>query len=139
MFYGEYRHTIDATGRVFIPAKLREKLGAEFMLARGFEKCICIYPNDEWERFTEKLSTLPMARDMKLIRYFNSGASDTTADAQGRVTVPQSLRDFAELGKDVVIVGNRTHLEVWSAENWAKEQASITAADVESALIELGF
>ena len=137
MFYGEYRHTIDAKGRVFIPAKLREKLGAEFVCATG--RKLVFYPNDEWERFTEKLSTLPMARDMKLIRYFNSGASDTTADAQGRVTVPQSLRDFAELGKDVVIVGNRTHLEVWSAENWAKEQASITAADVESALIELGF
>ena len=139
MFYGEYRHTIDAKGRLFIPSKLREKLGEEFMLSRGFDKCVCIYPMDEWERFTQKLDDLPVAKERHVRRYFYAGAYEGSADAQGRITVSQLYRDFAGLAKDVVIVGNRTHLELWSLEAWNEEQSVINHEEVTRELIDLGF
>ena len=70
MFYGEYRHTIDAKGRLFIPAKLREKLGEEFIFSRGLDNCVCVYPKDEWEKFTAKIEELPMAKERRVRRFF---------------------------------------------------------------------
>ena len=139
MFYGEYKHGIDSKGRLFIPAKLREKLGETFMLSRGLDKCVCIYPMDEWERFTQKLDDLPVAKDRRVRRYFYSGASETNADGQGRITLPQVFRDFAGLEKDVVIVGNRTHLELWSLSAWEREQSLLDDEEITNELIELGF
>lgn len=139
MFYGEYRHTIDTKGRLFIPAKLREKLGEEFIFSRGLDKCICIYPVDEWERFTAKLEELPVASERRVRRYFYSGASEGTVDSQGRVNISQSYRTVAGLEKDVIIVGNRSHLEIWSAEAWDAEQEFINNEEITNELIELGF
>ena len=139
MFYGEYRHTIDAKGRLFIPSKLREKLGDTFMFSRGFDKYVCIYPMDQWEAFSETLEQLPQASERRIRRYFYAGAYEGSADAQGRVTVSQFYRDFAGLDKDVVIVGNRTHLEIWSADDWEEEQKQINTADITDELIKLGF
>lgn len=138
-FYGEYRHTIDAKGRLFIPAKLRDRLGEEFVLSRGFDKCVCVYPSDEWEKFTEKLEELPVAKERHIRRYFYAGACEAGVDAQGRVTLSQIYRDFAGLEKDVVIVGNRSHLELWSAEKWDEEQKLIGSEDVTNELIGMGF
>ena len=139
MFYGEYRHTIDSKGRLFIPAKLRERLGEEFIFSRGFDKCICVYPMEEWERFTAKLEELPVAKERHVRRYFYAGAYEGTVDAQGRVTLSQLYREFASLEKDVVIVGNRSHLELWSAAAWEEEQKLIDNEEVTNELIELGF
>ena len=139
MFYGEYRHTIVAKGRLFIPAKLRDKLGDVFMLSRGFDKCVCIYPLDEWENFTSKLDDLPVAKERHIRRYFYSGASEGSADGQGRITLGQVYREFAGLDKDVVIVGNRTHLELWSAEQWEIECSLTSNDEITQELIELGF
>ena len=139
MFYGEYKHGIDGKGRLFIPAKLREKLGDVFMLSRGFDKCVCIYPMEEWENFTKKIDELPVAKERHIRRYFYSGASESSADAQGRVTLNQIYREFAGLEKDVVIVGNRTHLELWSASEWEKERNMTDNDEVTRELIDLGF
>ncbi len=139
MFYGEYRHNIDTKGRLFIPAKLREKLGEEFIFSRGLDKCICIYPMEEWKRFTEKLETLQIAKERHVRRYFYTGAYEGAIDAQGRVTVSQLYREFAGLDKEVVIVGNCTHLELWSAAGWEEEQSLMSSEEVTNALIEIGF
>lgn len=139
MFYGEYNHTIDAKGRLFIPAKLREKLGEEFIVARVFDKCICVYPTDEWERFTEKLESLPIAKDRRVRRYYYANAAEATVDAQGRVTISQPNREYASLEKDVVIVGSRSHLEIWSADAWNKEISGIDCDKITEELVELGF
>ncbi|MBO5767767.1 MAG: division/cell wall cluster transcriptional repressor MraZ [Clostridia bacterium] len=139
MFIGEYRHNIDAKGRLMLPAKLREKLGDEFIFSRGLDKCVCIYPVEEWKNFTAKIEELPVARERHVRRYFFSGASEGTPDAQGRVTLTQTHREFANLKKEVVIVGNCTHLEIWSAEEWDAEQQKVTNVDVIQDLIELGF
>ncbi len=139
MFIGEYRHNIDAKGRLMLPVKLREKLGDEFIFSRGLDKCVCIYPLDEWKNFTAKIEELPVARERHVRRYFFSGACEGSPDAQGRVTLTQTHREFANLKKEVVIVGNCTHLEIWDAEEWDNEQQKVTNVDVIQDLIELGF
>lgn len=139
MFIGEYRHNIDAKGRLMLPVKFREKLGEEFIFSRGLDKCVCIYPVEEWKNFTAKIEELPVARERHVRRYFFSGACEGTPDSQGRVTITQTHREFADLKKEVVIVGNCTHLEIWSAEEWDNEQQKVTNVDVIQDLIELGF
>ena len=139
MFYGEYKHTIDSKGRLFVPAKLREKLGENFILSRGFDKCVCVYPEAEWERFTAKLEELPVAKERRVRRYFYANSEDGFIDGQGRVTVNKEFREFASLEKEVVIIGNRTHFEIWSAAAWAEEQSMFNNEDITNELIELGF
>ena len=120
MFMGEYNHTIDAKGRLIIPAKFREPLGEEFVLTRGLDGCLYIYPMDEWEAFEEKLRALPLTnKDARAFsRFFVAGATTCELDKQGRILVPQTLREFAGLIKDVVLTGNLTRIEVWSKEKW---------------------
>lgn len=139
MFYGEYRHSIDAKGRLFIPVKLREELGEKFMLSRGLDKCVAIYPMEAWNEFTERLEKLPVAKERRVRRYFYSGAYECSLDTQGRVILSQLYRDFASLDKDVVIAGNRSHLEIWDAEAWDKEQQFINNEEVTKELVELDF
>jgi MraZ protein len=139
MFYGEYKHTIDAKGRLFIPAKLRDKLGESFILSRGFDKCVCVYPEDEWERFTAKIEEFPFAKERRVRRYFYAYSEDGSIDAQGRVTVNKDFREFANLEKDVVIIGNRNHFEIWSASAWEEEKNAFDNEDITNELIELGF
>lgn len=119
---GEYSHTIDEKGRLIIPSKFREQLGTEFVLTKGLDGCLSIYPKEEWETFVEKLRTLPLndknARTFS--RFFVAGASMCELDRQGRILVPQTLREFAGLDKDVVLTGNLNRIEIWSKEAWVK-------------------
>lgn len=139
MFYGEYRHTIDAKGRLFIPVKLRDALGERFMLSKGLDKCICIYPAEAWNEFTERLEKLPVAKERRIRRYFYSGAYECNLDAQGRIMISPMYRDFANLEKEVVIAGNRSHLEIWSEAEWQNEQQYINSEEVTKELEELDF
>lgn len=120
MFMGEYNHIIDAKGRLIIPAKFRELLGEEFVLTKGLDGCLFIYPMDEWEAFEEKLRALPLTNKnaRAFSRFFVAGATMCELDKQGRILVPATLREFAGLNKDVVLTGNLTRIEVWSKEKW---------------------
>lgn len=120
MFMGEYNHTIDAKGRLIIPARFRELLGTEFVLTRGLDGCLFIYPMDEWKVFEQKLRALPLTNKnaRTFSRFFVAGAAMCELDRQGRVLVPQTLREFAGLEKDVVLTGNLNRIEVWSKEKW---------------------
>ena len=122
MFMGEYNHTIDAKGRLIIPAKFRELLGTEFVLTRGLDGCLFIYPVDEWKAFEQKLRALPLTnKNAKTFsRFFVAGAAMCELDRQGRVLVPQTLREFAGLEKDVVLTGNLDRIEVWSKDKWSE-------------------
>ena len=117
---GEYEHKLDAKGRLIMPLKLREELGRTFMVTKGLDDCLFVYPNDEWERFAAELNELPLlntkARALK--RRFNSGAVKCDTDSQGRILLPQTLRDFAGIDKEVVIIGNGERAEIWSKESW---------------------
>ena len=122
MFMGEYNHTIDAKGRLIIPAKFRELLGTEFVLTRGLDGCLFIYPVDEWKAFEQKLRALPLTNKnaRTFSRFFVAGAAMCELDRQGRVLVPQTLREFAGLEMDVVLTGNLDRIEVWSKEKWSE-------------------
>lgn len=139
MFLGEYKHTLDAKGRLFIPTKLRDGLGEEFVISKGFDQCIFVYPAEEWEKFTEKLEQLPVASQRRIRRAFYAGANECSLDAQGRIVLNQSYREYAGIEKEVVIVGNRSHLEIWSQAAWDAEQSNIDMKDITNDLIGLGF
>lgn len=120
MFMGEYNHTIDAKGRLIVPAKFREILGDNFIVTKGLDGCLFVYPNDEWTRFEEKLKSLPLTNKnaRQFTRFFLAGAAACEVDKQGRILLPQVLREFASLEKDVVLVGVASRIKIWSRERW---------------------
>lgn len=120
MFMGEYNHTIDAKGRLIVPAKFREVLGEEFVVTKGLDGCLFVYPNEEWQVFEDKLRTLPLTNKnaRQFSRFFLAGAASCEVDKQGRILLPAVLREFAELEKDVVLVGVASRIEIWSRSRW---------------------
>ena len=122
MFMGEYNHTVDAKGRLIIPSRFREELKNEFIVTKGLDGCLFVFPGNEWQIFEEKLKALPLTNKnaRKFSRFFVAGATACELDKQGRILVPQTLREFAGLEKDVVLTGNLNRVEVWSKEKWSE-------------------
>lgn len=120
MFIGEYQHTLDSKGRIIIPSKFREGLGYEFVMTKGLDDCLFVYPKDEWKILEDKLKALPLTnRDARaFIRFFFSGATECILDKQGRVVIPANLREHSKLEKDSVIIGVSTRIEIWSKDRW---------------------
>lgn len=119
MFMGEYHHIIDDKGRLIIPSKVRGELGEKFIITRGLDNCLFIYPLDEWEIIIKKYKQLPNTKDVRnFMRFFLSGATECEFDKQGRIKLPIPLIEFADLEKDCVIIGVNDRLEVWSKTNW---------------------
>ena len=120
LFIGEYQHTIDSKGRVIMPVKFREALGSKFVLTKGLDSCLFVYPNEEWINFEKKLRSLPLtSRDARaFIRFFFAGACECELDKQGRILIPGNLREYAGLEKDLVIIGVSTRVEIWSKDKW---------------------
>lgn len=119
MFMGEYNHTIDAKGRIIIPSKFREALGEHFVVTLGLDGCLFVYPDEEWQQFVAGLKNLPGNKEARqLQRYFMAGAADCEVDKQGRILIPNNLRQHAGLDKDVVFVGVLSKIEIWSKERW---------------------
>lgn len=136
---GTYEHSIDAKGRLFIPAKLREELGVTFYLAMGVDECLAIYPQETWNRFTEKFASLPMSQSAAMRPLF-ANASKCELDSQGRIVIPQKLRRYANLDKETVIIGVNDRAEIWSAETWnAREEEEMTPEKMKACLAALGF
>lgn len=120
MLIGEYEHALDLKGRVIIPSKFREDLGEEFVMTKGLDNCLFVYPMNEWEKIETKLKELPMTNRVvrSFVRTFFSGATSQILDKQGRVVIPQNLREHANIDKDVMIIGLSSRIEIWSSENW---------------------
>ena len=138
MFTGTYRHAVDAKGRLFSPVRLREELGETFMVTRGLQNCLRLYPMKEWEAFAAKIAALPETRAKDVRHYFFANAFDTSLDGQGRVTLPADCRRFASLEKNVVLVGDDTRLEIWDEERWDALDAE-NYGNILPVLEELGF
>lgn len=138
MFTGNYRHTLDAKGRLFIPTCLREELGETFKVTRGVETCLRLYPMPAWETFAAKIAALPEAKAKDVRHFFFAYSFDASPDAQGRVTLPPESRKYAHLDKNVVLVGDDTRLEVWNEEIWDQKDAE-TIDRILPVLMELGF
>lgn len=121
MFLGDYQHTLDAKGRVSLPAKFRADMTGKLVIAKGFEDCLYVYSADEYNRFVEELlATEDFDPRMRRIRrFFTSGAVEAELDSAGRISLPQVLRDYAGLRKDIAVTGNGNRIELWDAEAWA--------------------
>jgi len=119
MLMGEYHHNLDEKNRLIIPSKLREEMGDLFVLTRGLDGCLFIYPKEEWDRIIEKYKELPNTRDARnFMRFFLAGATECSFDKQGRISISSPLMRYAELEKECVIIGVNDHLEVWCEDNW---------------------
>ncbi len=119
MFMGEYHHSIDDKGRLTIPAKVRYELGEKFIITRGLDNCLFIYPRNEWNNIIGKYKELPNTKDARnFMRFFLSGATECEFDKQGRINIPFPLSKYADLKKDCIIIGVNERLEVWSKDRW---------------------
>ena len=120
MFYGEYQHTIDPKGRVIMPSKFREGLGEKFIVTKGLDNCLFAYSSEEWDNLQAKLKMLPFTdKDVRaFIRFFFSGATECEVDKQGRILLPQNLREYAGLDKDLYVIGVSTRVEIWEKTRW---------------------
>jgi len=119
MFIGEYHHTIDDKGRLTIPSKLRDELGNSFILTRGLDGCLFIYPSNEWANVVNKYKELPNIKEARnFMRFLLSGATVCEFDKHGRINITSPLLSYASLTKDCIIIGVNDRLEVWSKERW---------------------
>ena len=140
MFMGEYSHTIDAKGRLIVPAKFREQLGEAFVITNGNDGCLSIYSKEDWDLVLENLKALPGNRDKReIIRKVVAQANEVELDKQGRILVPQSLRESAGLKKDVVLAGVIDKIEVWDKEKWENATDVDDIDDISERLAELGL
>ncbi len=143
MFLGEFEHSMDDKGRVAIPARFREELSEGMVFTRGFDLCLQAFPRQVWQQLAQKVSNLslssPEARSLRHILFSN--AAEVEVDRQGRILVPQNLREYASLTEQVVIVGMDTYFELWSADRWRAvlEQLDISGVGVAEQLAALGI
>lgn len=140
MFMGEYNHTIDAKGRLIVPSRFREKLGEEFVVTKGLDDCLFVYPLDEWAHIEEAFRKVPLtnkkARDF--VRFFFAGAASCEVDKQGRILLPQSLRTYAGLEKEIVSAGVLNRVEIWDKEKWEQSNDIGDMDDIADYMAELG-
>ena len=140
---GEYNHTIDAKGRVILPADFRSELGESFIITKGLDSCLFIYTMTEWENLSTKLKQLPLAKAeaRAFVRFFFSGARQLECDKQGRFLVPAALRAHAKLQKDVVLIGISSRIELWSREEWNRynEEINPSVSSIAENLVDLGI
>lgn len=119
MFMGEYHHTIDDKGRLTIPSKIRYELGENFIVTRGLDGCLFVYPKNTWDKIVIKYQELPNVKDARnFMRFFLSGATNLEFDKQGRINISSPLMKYADLKKDCVVIGVGDRLEIWSSDRW---------------------
>ncbi|NLY10373.1 MAG: division/cell wall cluster transcriptional repressor MraZ [Firmicutes bacterium] len=143
MFMGEYQHSLDSKGRLIIPAKFRENIGEGAVITRGLDNCLFLFPIAEWKILEEKLKALPLTKAdaRQFVRFFFSGASECEFDKQGRITLPQNLRTYGEIDKDVVVIGVSNRIEIWSKERWEKYvlEAEDSYETIAENIVDLGI
>ena len=141
MFMGEYNHTIDTKGRLIVPSKFREALGDDFVVTKGLDGCLFVYDNQEWNAFEEKLKSLPITNKeaRQFARFFLAGAAEVEVDKQGRILVPNILREFAQINKEVVLIGVASRIEIWSKERFEGITAFEDMDEIAEHMAELGL
>lgn len=141
MLIGEYEHSLDAKGRLIMPAKLREDIGEKFIITKGLDGCLFAFSLEEWKNFEQKLRSLPISnKDARAFsRFFFAGAIDCEIDKQGRFLISSNLREFAGLEKEVVIVGMDSRIEIWSKEKWQNTDEDISADEIAEKMEMLGI
>lgn len=142
MFIGEYTHSIDAKKRLSLPSRVRSELGGRVVVTRGLDRCLFIYPLKTWEALAEKLGSMPIGEGgtRSFVRLMLAGAFDTEVDSQGRILLPDALKEYAGLSKDVIIAGLWNRLEVWDDASWRKykEEAEGNSSRIAEELGKIG-
>jgi len=140
-FYGEYKCACDAKGRLFVPAKLRENFGEEknVILVRSLDPCVSVYPEENWKVFEEKIAAMPSTDARKIQRFFYSSMQDALLDAQGRLQLPQTLRDYAGVLKNIIVLGCRDHVEIWDEASYIAYAAETRTEEIEEILRRNGL
>ncbi|MDR0268938.1 division/cell wall cluster transcriptional repressor MraZ [Paenibacillus sp.] len=143
MFMGEFQHSIDDKGRLIIPAKFRELLGSSFVITRGLDQCLFVYPMNEWSILEQKLKSLPLMKSdaRAFTRFFFSGATECEWDKQGRVNLPGNLRQYAKLDKECVVLGVSNRVEIWSKDTWEAyfQQSEGAFNEIAEKLVDFNF
>ena len=141
MFVGEYNHSIDSKGRVTVPSKFREMLGEHFTVTKGLDGCLWVYPQEEWEKFSEKLANLPITKkDVRnFSRFFLAGACEAETDKMGRILLPQVLRDYAKLDGEAVIIGAGNRAEIWNRSAWEEISTFDDVDELAEKMDEIGI
>ena len=142
MFIGEYQHALDSKNRMVVPAKLRDGLGSRFVVTKGLDGCLYAYPLEEWRKLEEKLKALPLTnRDARsFVRFFFSGACEIEVDKQYRGLIPQNLKEYAVIEKDIVSIGVLSRVEIWSKEKWNEyNESNINFDSIAEKMNDLGI
>jgi MraZ protein len=143
MFLGEFAHSVDNKGRIALPAKFRPSLDGGLVVTRGFERCLQVYPLEQWQTLSERVSNLSLGNSeaRALRRLLFGSAFDTELDKQGRMLIPASLREYAEIGDAAMIIGMNTYCEIWSQDAWAAVQHTLddSASSIAEQMAALGI
>ena len=136
---GEYEHNLDAKGRLFIPARMRDELGEVFFITISMDRCLCAYSGESWQTLAERVNAMPYVKQ-RMVRPLFAHAAKCELDKQGRILLPQNLRDFAGLDKNVTVVGCNNHAEFWDSDEWNKINAiETTPENIAAVMEELDF
>ena len=141
MLIGEYEHTIDAKGRISMPAKIRKDMGETFIVTKGLDGCLFAFSQEEWLNFETKLKSLPLSdkNARNFVRFFLAGATECEIDKQGRFLIPANLRVAAKLEKETIIIGVGTRLEIWNKETWVSKDEELSADEIAENMTMLGI
>ncbi len=136
-FQGEFNYSIDEKGRLNFPSKHRELMDGEFTIVQWLDNCLAAYPNKRWATIGERFSSKSNNKLRDASRHLFSAAANVTPDKQGRILVPQNLREYAKLKKEVTIIGVGDHAEIWDTTEWKKRSATLTAELLAAVIDEL--
>ena len=136
---GKYKHTVDPKGRLFVPSKLRDELGASFYVTLGLDHCLSVYTEEGWQAIVDKYNALPISQARKM-RFLFANAAKCEPDKQGRFLIPTTLRDYAGLKQEVTFIGQAGHAEIWDSDTYdALESECLTPEALAAAMEELDF
>ena len=143
MFIGEYYYNLDAKGRMAIPSKIRNQVGETLIITRGLDSCLFLYEKKDWEQLAEKIKNLPLsqANSRAFARLMLAGAMEVAIDGQGRILIPDYLRNYADLKKKIVLVGVYDRVEIWDEDNWNtyKNKTERESSEIAEKLSQLGI
>ena len=139
MLGGTTSHSLDAKGRIFFPARLREAMGEKLFILRNTSASLMVFSETGWDEFNARIHALPFKKGAKMRNYFYCNMQECAVDGQGRVLLSQDLRKYAGLEKDIIVTGAEDHAEIWNPDRWAAHMSAITTDEIESIMDEEGF
>lgn len=136
---GSFSQSMDVKGRMSFPSKLREEIGERFVITRGLSGCLFAYSLEAFKQKADAIRAVPMSKGLTMQRFFLSWASEVEADKQGRILVPQNLREFAGLNKEIIVTGVADRAEIWDKARWDEFNQSINEQDIMEQMEGLDF